>query len=383
MANLRADWTLLAIFTMMLMLTTAATFSGPVLAVKKSSSSFKTIHKTASNTTISTAHHVKGVKVFRVHTIPSKVIVGNTFGLRGIVLNNSTATITFANGTCTSPLLIAFNKNVMTEPQAATTASCKAQQVSLTPGKQSFILIPNLSGITYRAIAPGMTNATMTFKYGAVSTISKSPISDSISRVYTFNIQPAGTQPTSVHPTTQSTLSQPITAAPTSPGHPGVPAIRSGSGGLLSIKYPDKNADVPAGSLIAVRGTSAPPNATHTNCNVEVQTNQHGYSPASPQGTKGAGDYTRWTAITTSPMQHGQNEIEAQLLCFPPGMVSSPNLIKHLVHNVTGVQVVGMPTATQSPPSTLSTPTPPTPPSTTKEATGQGPQSIIPLVPHK
>ena len=51
---------------------------------------------------------------------------------------------------------------------------------------------PNLSGITYRANAPGMTNATMTFKYGAVTSTSKSHISDSISRVYAFNIQPAG-----------------------------------------------------------------------------------------------------------------------------------------------------------------------------------------------
>ena len=175
------------------MLTTASIFSGSVLAVKKgSSSSVTTVHKTPSKST--TSHHVKGVKVFRVHTVPSKVAVGNTFGLRGIVFNNSTATITFANGTCTSPLSITFNKDVMTEPKA-TTASCKAQQVTLKPGEQSPILTPNLSGITYRATAPGMTNATMTFKYGAVTGTSKSPINDSVSRVYTFNIQPAGSRP--------------------------------------------------------------------------------------------------------------------------------------------------------------------------------------------
>jgi hypothetical protein len=73
------------------------------------------------------------------------------------VFNNSTATITFANGTCTSPLSITFNKNVMTEPQATAT-TCKMQQVTLRPGEQSPILTPNLSGITYRATAPGMTS---------------------------------------------------------------------------------------------------------------------------------------------------------------------------------------------------------------------------------
>jgi uncharacterized membrane protein YeiB len=200
MANLKTRWALLATMTLMLM--TASVFVGPVLAVKKSSSSsVKAIHKTPSKTTT-----VKGVKVLSVHTAPSKVAVGNTFGLRAIVFNNSTATISFANGTCTSSLSITFNKNVMTEPKA-TTASCKAQQVTLKPGEQSPISSPNLSGMTYRATAPGITNASMIFKYGGGPASSKSPTSDSYSRVYTFNIQPAGSHPTTPQPTTKSTPS--------------------------------------------------------------------------------------------------------------------------------------------------------------------------------
>ena len=199
MVNLKAAWILLGVLTMTLTLTTAPILAGSVLAVKKSTSSDKTSSKAATTS----SHHVKGVKVFRVHTIPSKVAVGNSFGLRGIVFNNSTATITFANGTCTSPISITFNKNVMTVPQPIST-SCKAQQVTLKPGEQSPLLSPNLSGITYKATAPGMTNATMTFKYGALTATSKSPISDSISRVYTFNIQPAGSHPASLRPTTQT-----------------------------------------------------------------------------------------------------------------------------------------------------------------------------------
>jgi hypothetical protein len=163
----------------------------------------------------------------------------------------------------------------------------------------------------------------------------------------------------------------------------GFGAVGSGSASLLSIKYPDKNAKVPAGSLLAVSGTSAPSNATHTNCNVGVQINQQGFTQASPQGAKGEGDYSKWTAIVSNPTKQGLNQIEAQLLCFPPGELSTPNLIKHLVHNVTGLQVVGMSTNAQSSPSTPSTPTPPTPPSTNKAPTGQGPQSIIPPIPHK
>jgi len=66
------------------------------------------------------------------------------------------------------------------------------------------------------------------------------------------------------------------------------------------------------------------------------------------------------------------------------GKVSTPNLIKHLVHNVTGLPVVGMPAASQPPspqspllPSSKQTTT--TSPSPRKAPTGQG---NIPLIPH-
>ena len=92
MTNLKAGWALLTPVTITLILILAPTFTDPILAVKKSSSSVKTPGKTTTTTT--STHHLKGVKVFRIHIVPSKVIVGNTFGLRGIVFNNSPATIT-------------------------------------------------------------------------------------------------------------------------------------------------------------------------------------------------------------------------------------------------------------------------------------------------
>jgi hypothetical protein len=188
-------WALFAFIALALMLTAASSFVTPSLAAKKSSNSSSTTHKTTS-----TPHHIKGVKVFHVHTVPSKVYVGNTFGLRGIVFNNSTATITFANGTCSSPLSITYNNNVITEPQVAA-GPCKPQMVTLKPGQQSPILSPNLSGTTFKASAPGVTNATLTFKYGAVDTASKTHFNDSITRVYSFIIKPPSTQHTSTAPT--------------------------------------------------------------------------------------------------------------------------------------------------------------------------------------
>ena len=381
MTNLAAKWALFAVVTMSLVFMATATFGDQVSAVKKSSS-IKIIHKTPITTVATTTSHnlIKGVKILQVHTMPSSVAVGNTFSVQGIVFNNSTATITFANGTCNSPVSIDFNKNVMMENQGVASCTTATPVVTLKPQEHSAILSPNLSGIAYKATAPGMTNATISFTYGVEIPTGKSPISDNISRVYTFNIQSNSSQPTSIPATTSNAIFSP----------PGAGTFGSGSGRLLTMKYPDSNVDVPAGSLIAVGGTSAPSNATHTYCNVAVQINQHGFVQASPRGPKGAGDYTKWTAVTAPATQLGLNQIEAQLLCFPSGTVSTPNLIKHLVHNVTGLQVVGMPTASQpsSSPSNQTAPTA-TPPNQTaptatppkKAAIVHRLQPMIPLIP--
>jgi hypothetical protein len=202
------------------MLTTASVFTGPVLAVKKSSaSSVKTIHETPSKTTTTNvAHsHIRGVKVLSVHTIPSKVAVGKTFSLGALVFNNSSAIITFANGTCApSPLSVTFNKNAVPETQAAA-ASCKAEQATLKPGEHSQIITPNLLGVTYRATAAGTTNATIIFKYAVEIPTSKSPISDTYSRTYAFEIQPGSQQPATTS-TSTITTSAPTTKPTSEPG---------------------------------------------------------------------------------------------------------------------------------------------------------------------
>jgi hypothetical protein len=155
----------------------------------------KTISAGVSASNNATHYHIKGIKVLHVHSIQSKVYVGSTFSLRGTVVNNSTSTITFENGTCTSPLSISFNKNVMITHHPLN-ASCKAKLLTLKPGEQSSIVSPNSLNISYKAMAPGMTNATMLFKYKVLTPTSKSPIDDNTTRTYSFNIQPTKTSVT-------------------------------------------------------------------------------------------------------------------------------------------------------------------------------------------
>lgn len=397
MMNLCTKWSFFAFVAVSIIVTstvTSATSSPTVLALKKLGSSTTSDLNASQN-------QVKGLKILQVRTSPSTVIAGNTFNIRAVVVNNSTATITFPNGTCNSPVSVDFNKNVITENVG--TASCAGSTpiVTLKPGDKSKIASPDLSGVAYKAITPGSTNATITFNYGVPGTTAVPSASNTLTRVYTFTVQSssrngasqAGSQPASAtnipifNPTPQGTVSPDTshsgdaTSNTTATSPSKSPTKATGSRSLLTIKYPDKNTVIPAGTLIAVSGTSAPSNTTRTNCNVGVQLNQNGFVQATPQGPKGAGDYTKWTAITTSPTKQGINEIEAQLLCFPPGNLSTPNLTKHLVHNVTALQVVGMPSASQPSPSSPPSPSSKHATSLPKTgSTGQGSHPLLPLI---
>jgi hypothetical protein len=68
--------------------------------------------------------------------------------------------------------------------------------------------------------------------------------------------------------------------------------IQTATAILLRITSPDQGEKIPAGSFLTVTGTAAPSNATHTKCNVQLQTNQNAYKPVSPLGP--AGTYTNW-----------------------------------------------------------------------------------------
>ena len=115
---------------------------------------------------------------------------------------------------------------------------------------------------------------------------------------------------------------------------------------ILRINTPNQGQKVPAGSFLMVTGTSMPSNATHTKCNVQLQTNHHGYNPVSPLGP--AGTYTTWKGTTSEQVKVGINHVEGQLLCFAAN--GTPNLIKHFVRNFTGIQAnPGVPITTALP----------------------------------
>ncbi|MRN40346.1 MAG: hypothetical protein FIO02_04810 [Nitrosopumilales archaeon] len=77
--------------------------------------------------------------------------------------------------------------------------------------------------------------------------------------------------------------------------------LTSSASAYLKIFSPKQGQQVPAGSFLPVIGTSTPSNATHTKCNVQLQTNQHGYKPVQPLGP--GGTYTNWKGTTSEPVK--------------------------------------------------------------------------------
>lgn len=85
--------------------------------------------------------------------------------------------------------------------------------------------------------------------------------------------------------------------------------------------------------MLAVNGISAPNNSTHVGCTVGVLLNGASPVPATPTSTNPGSSFMTWKAVV-GPISQGPNTIEGELKCKSAS--GAVNLVKHLVHNVTG-----------------------------------------------
>src|ERR1700687_5873042 len=93
--------------------------------------------------------------------VQSSIIkVGDTFVINATLVNNSTNAINVKNG-CGGPFSVALDEHAKTEVRVC---NWMAIQIILQPG-QNITSSSLASNIAYRAIAPGVANATVTFSY--------------------------------------------------------------------------------------------------------------------------------------------------------------------------------------------------------------------------
>jgi hypothetical protein len=100
----------------------------------------------------------------QVKTIPNKIHVGEKFSISATVVNIGSYPVTFIANLCDSELYAMFDNKVgeLNAPE------CKmvSEPVILNTGEKSIVQrISDLSGITYKALEEGISNATVVLPY--------------------------------------------------------------------------------------------------------------------------------------------------------------------------------------------------------------------------
>lgn len=107
------------------------------------------------------ADNADSVMIVDPQVVPSTIKVGDTFAINATLVNNSTNTINVKNG-CAGSFSVAFDDHAKSE--VAKVCNWMAIQIILKPGEK--ITTSSLaSNLSYKAIAPGTANATVTFSY--------------------------------------------------------------------------------------------------------------------------------------------------------------------------------------------------------------------------
>ena len=104
------------------------------------------------------------LKFEKVKTIPNEIHVGEKFSISATVVNTGSYPVTFIANLCDSELYAMFDNKVgeLNAPE------CKmvSEPVILNTGEKSIVQrISDLSGITYKALEEGISNATVVLPY--------------------------------------------------------------------------------------------------------------------------------------------------------------------------------------------------------------------------
>ena len=104
------------------------------------------------------------LKFEKVKTIPNEIHVGEKFSISATVVNIGSYPVTFIANLCDSELYAMFDNKVgeLNAPE------CKmvSEPVILNTGEKSIVQrISDLSGITYKALEEGISNATVVLPY--------------------------------------------------------------------------------------------------------------------------------------------------------------------------------------------------------------------------
>ena len=108
-----------------------------------------------------TSTNTNNVEIQNIQTQPSIIKVGDIFAINATLVNNLPNAITVKNG-CGGPFSVVFDSHAMVEVKKV--CNWMAPQIILNPG-ENITGTSLVSNLDYKAVAPGVANATVTFSY--------------------------------------------------------------------------------------------------------------------------------------------------------------------------------------------------------------------------
>ncbi len=134
------------------------------------------------------ADNENGVVIQNIQTLPTAIIIGQTFKINATLINNSSNPIFVEHGSCGSPFSVTFDNHVVVRTNNVT---CTLQLIEqrLDPGTKITSTSPYLD-LTYVAAENGTVNATVSFPYNFWNQTSQSNTKENITKPFSFTIYP-------------------------------------------------------------------------------------------------------------------------------------------------------------------------------------------------
>lgn len=128
------------------------------------------------------------LKIENVKTIPNKIYVGEKFSIHATVINTGSYPVTFIANLCDSELYAMFDSKVgeLNAPE------CKmvSKPVTLKAGEKTIVQrISSISGITYKALEEGKSNAKAILPY-TINVSEDMSIDSQVKNTFTVTINP-------------------------------------------------------------------------------------------------------------------------------------------------------------------------------------------------
>jgi len=134
----------------------------PQLIINSHSTS---VNETSTNSQTTEPINLPSILKFeKVKTIPDEIRVGEKFSIHAIVVNTGSYPVTFITNICDSELYAIFDNKV----GELNAPACKmvSKPVTLNAGEKAIVQrISGLSGITYKALEEGKSNAKVVLPY--------------------------------------------------------------------------------------------------------------------------------------------------------------------------------------------------------------------------